>query len=332
MRTLLILFSFLGMLHGQAVTVGSILRQDAALDGIVPKDAKLERVLDGQRFLEGPVWNKNGGYFYASDLMANAILKWTPGSAPAIFRKPVFDGPFPDSVMIGTNGLALDPQGRLIAAEHGNRRISRTERNGSVTTLVDRYEGKRLNSPNDVVVKRNGDVYFTDPPGLYRTYPPGTTPPVRELDFPGVYHVVMAKNKVQKLELLTKDIQYPNGIAFSPDEKKLYVSSSRPDKYWMVFDVTPGGGITNGRKFYDATSVPGDNVPDGLKLDRAGNIYATGPAGVSIFSPAGKQLGVLQLPELPSNCAWGDADAKTLYITARTSIYRIRLNIAGIRR
>ena len=331
MKPILLLAAFTCLLYGQPVTVGSVVRQDPAFDAIVPKDAKIERILDGQRFLEGPVWVKNGSYFFASDLMANAILKWTPGNAATVFRRPVFDGPFPDSVMIGTNGLALDPQGRLIAAEHGNRRISRTEKNGSITVLADRYEGKRINSPNDVTVKRNGDIYFTDPPGLYRTYPAGTTPPARELDFNGVYRIAMAKGKVQKLELLTKDIQYPNGIAFSPDEKKLYVSSSRPDKYWMVFDVTANGGIANGHKFYDATSVPGDNVPDGMKVDRAGNIYATGPAGVSIFSPQGKQLGVLQLPELPSNCAWGGADAKTLYITARTSIYRIKLNTAGVR-
>jgi gluconolactonase len=327
MKRILLLCVFALVSYGQPATVGSVVRQDPALDAIVPKDAKIERVLDSQRFLEGPVWMKKGGYFFASDLMANAILKWTPGSTPTNYRKPVFDGAFPDSVMIGTNGLALDPQGRLIAAEHGNRRISRTEKNGTITTLADRYEGKRLNSPNDVVVKRNGDIYFTDPPGLYRTYPTGTTPPLRELDFAGVYRI-----RKGKLELLDKDVQYPNGIAFSPDEKKLYVSSSRPDKYWMVYDVTPTGGIANGHQFYDATRVPGENVPDGMKVDRAGNIYATGPAGLSIFSPEGKQLGVLQLPELPSNCAWGDADAKTLYITARTSIYRIRLNIAGLRR
>jgi sugar lactone lactonase YvrE len=184
-----------------------------------------------------------------------------------------------------------------------------------------------LNSPNDVVVKRDGQIYFTDPPGLYRTYPAGSDAPKREMDFAGVYRIT----KRGELELLAKDVPYPNGIAFSPDEKKLYVSNSRLDKYWMVYDVTADGSIANGRKFFDASSIAGENVPDGMKVDRAGNIYATGPAGLMIFAPQGKLLGTLVLPELPSNCAWGDADAKTLYITARTSLYKIRVNVVGVR-
>jgi gluconolactonase len=305
MQRILILCVAAAGLRGQSTGVGNIVRLDPALDKLIAPGTQVEKTLGGQRFTEGPIWVKNGGTLFFSDLMDNAIKKWTPGGKPADFRKPVFAGTYPDTVLIGTNGLTLDPQGRLVAAEHGNRRISRTEKDGSITVLADRYEGKRLNSPNDVVGKRNGDIYFTDPPGLYRTYPQGTTPPVRELDFGGVYRIP----KGGQIELLTKDVQYPNGIAFSPDEKKLYVSSSRPDKYWMVYDVTSGGGIANGRKFFDATSIPGDNVPDGLKVDRAGNVYATGPAGVMVFTPQGKHLGTIQLPELPANCAWGDADA-----------------------
>ena len=314
-------------LYGQAAGVGNIVRADSALDQLIAPDAKIEKVLGGLRFTEGPVWVKKGGFLYFSDLMQNAIFKWTPGGKPVEFRKPVYAGAFPDGVMIGTNGLALDPQGRLVAAEHGNRRISRTEKNGTIRVLADRYESKRLNSPNDVVVKRDGQIYFTDPPGLYRTYPPGSEVPKRDLDFAGVYRIT----KRGELELLAKDVQYPNGIAFSPDEKKLYVSSSRPDKYWMVYDVTADGAIANGRKFFDATSIAGEDVPDGMKVDKAGNIYATGPAGVMVFTPEGKLLGTLVLPELPSNCAWGDADGKTLYITARTSLYRIRVKVAGVR-
>lgn len=307
---------------------GEVVRLDPAIDKIVPKDAKIEKVIGGIRFAEGPVWIRRGGYLLFSDLPSNAVMKWLPGGMPEVYRKPVFDGPFPDGVQIGTNGLALDPQGRLVAAEHGGRRITRMEKNGTIVVLADKYEGKRLNSPNDVVVKNNGDVYFTDPTGLYRTYPDGPNKPKTELDFNGVYRISAAG----KLELLTKDIQYPNGIAFSPDEKKLYVSSSRPDKYWMVFDVKADGGIANGRKFADVSKEPGEGVPDGMKVDRAGNIYGTALTGVQIFSPDGKRLGTIVTPEIPANCAWGDAEGKTLYITARTSVYRIRLNVAGVRR
>ena len=171
-------------------------------------------------------------------------------------------------------------------------------------------------------------MYFTDPTGLYRTYPDGPDKPKQELDFNGVYRISTGG----KLDLLTKEVGYPNGIAFSPDEKKLYVSNSRPDKYWMVFDVTADGGITNGRKFADVNKEPGEGVPDGMKVDRAGNIYATALTGVQIFSPDGKRLGTIVPPEIPANCAWGDADGKTLYMTARTGVYKIRLNIAGIHR
>ena len=304
---------------------GGIIRLDPAIDKIVPKNAKIEKVVGGIRFAEGPLWVRQGGYLLFSDLPSNAVMKWTPGGATEVYRKPVFTEAFPDGVQIGTNGLAFDPQGRVVAAEHGNRRITRMEKDGKITTLADRYEGKRLNSPNDVVVRKNGDVYFTDPTGLYRTYPDGPGKPQPELDFNGVYRISAAG----KLELLTKDVQYPNGIAFSPDEKKLYVSSSRPDKYWMVFDVKSDGGIANGRKFADVTKEPGEGVPDGMKVDRAGNIYGTALTGVQIFSSDGKRLGTIVTPEIPANCAWGDADGKTLYITARTSIYRIRLNIDG---
>ena len=303
---------------------GEIVRLDPALDKIVPKSAKIEKVVSGIKFAEGPLWAR-AGFLYFSDLPSNAMMKWTPGGATEEFRKPVFTDPFPDGVQIGTNGLAFDPQGRIVAAEHGNRRISRMEKDGKVTTLADHYEGKRINSPNDVVVRKNGDVYFTDPVGLYRTWPDGPGKPQPELGYNGVFRISASG----KVELLTKDVQYPNGIAFSPDEKKMYVSSSRPDKYWMVYDVKPDGGIANGRKFADVTSEPGEGVPDGMKVDRAGNVYGTALTGVQIFSPGGKRLGTIVTPEIPANCAWGDADRKTLYITARTSIYRIRLNVAG---
>ena len=306
----------------------TVVRIDPALDKLVPAGAKVEKVHGDFRFTEGPVWVRSGGYLLFSDIPANSIMKWILGGTVSVFREGIFPGTYPDGVQIGSNGLTLDPQGRVVAAEHGNRRVARYEKDGSTTVLADRYEGKRLNSPNDLISKRNGDIYFTDPPGLWRTYPTDAKDiPQKELDFNGVYRITTEG----KLDLLTKDIPYPNGLAFSPDEKKLYIASSRPDKFWMVYDVNADGTLANGRKFFDATKIPGDDVPDGMKVDIAGNIYATGPAGIMIFSSEGNLLGTIQFPELPANCAWGDADGKTLYVTARTGLYRIRLNVAGVR-
>jgi gluconolactonase len=315
----------------------SVRRIDPALDNLISPTAKVEKIAGNFGFTEGPLWVRRDGSLLFSDLPNNAIMQWTQDGKVRVFRKPVFPGPFPEGALIGSNGLTLDPEGLLIAAEHGNRRITRTEvvRNrepvydGPVTVLADRYDGKRLNSPNDVIGKRNGDIYFTDPTGLYRAYPQaaeGTAnPPKQELDFNGLYRITTAG----KLELLAKDIPYPNGLAFSPDEKKLYVSSSRPEKKWMIYDVKPDGSIANGKVFLDMTKEPGEGVPDGMKIDEEGNLYATGPGGVLVVSPKGKHLGTIQLPEVPSNCAFGDADGQTLFITARTSVYRIRLKVPG---
>jgi len=312
---------------GQQEQVGTVIRTDPAIDKLISPGTKIEKVHGGFGFVEGPIWVRTGSYLLFSDLPKNAIMKWSPDGSVSVFRKGIFPGSYPDGVQIGSNGLTLDKQGRLIAAEHGNRRVSRIEKDGTVTVLADRYEGKRLNSPNDLVCRSNGDVYFTDPPGLYRSYPQGADVPKRELDFAGVYRVTAPG----KVELVSKEVPYPNGIAFSPDEKKLYVASSRPEKFWMVYSVEANGSLSNGRKFFDATSIPGEGVPDGMKVDRAGNIYATGPAGIMVFSPDAKLLGTIQLPEIPANLNWGDADGKTLYITARTSLYRIRMNVAGVR-
>lgn len=317
----------LGQQAGVGQDVGKIVRDDPALDKLISPAAKIETIHGGFRFTEGPVWVRPGGYLLFSDLPANAIMKWRPDGTVSVFRSMIFQGTYPDGVQIGSNGLTLDKQGRLIAAEHGNRRVSRLDSDGKITVLADRYEGKRLNSPNDLVSKSNGDVYFTDPPGLYRTYPDVTDVPKRELDFAGVYRV----SKPEEVELVTKDVPYPNGLAFSPDEKKLYIASSRPEKFWMVYDVEPNGSLTNGRKFFDATKIPGEGVPDGMKVDRSGNIYATGPAGIMVLTPDAKLLGTIELPEIPANLNWGDADGKTLYITARTSLYRLRTNVVGIR-
>ncbi len=313
--------------------VGNVRRLDPALDNLISPSARVEKVAGGFGFTEGPLWVRRDGSLLFSDLPNNAIMQWTQDGKVTVFRKPVFAGSYPEGAQVGSNGLTLDPEGFLISAEHGNRRIARTElvRNrepvydGPVTVLADRYEGKRLNSPNDVISKRNGDIYFTDPPGLYRNFPEGAGAPKQELDFNGLYRISAAG----ELQLLARDIPFPNGLAFSPDEKKLYVSNTRPQKNWMVYDVKPDGGIANGRVFLDMTKEPGEGVPDGMKIDEEGNLYATGPGGILVISPKGKHLGTIQPPEIPSNCAFGDADGQTLFITARTSVYRIRLKVPG---
>jgi gluconolactonase len=315
-------------LAAQSAGVGSVRRLDAALDKLVPLGAVVEKVIGGLQFAEGPVWVRGSSYLLFSDIPANAIMKWTPAGELSVFRKPVFARGFPSGVQIGSNGLTLDRQGRLIACEHGNRRVSRTEKDGTITTIADRYQGKRFNSPNDVVSRRNGDIYFTDPNSVARNNPPDPNNDFKtELGFNGVYRVTAAG----ELGLMTKEVPYPNGLAFSPDEKKLYIANTRPDKFWMVYDVEADGTLANGKMFLDVTKEPGDGAPDGMKVDSAGNLYATGPGGVLVISPQGKHLGTIQLPEVPANCAWGDADGKTLYMTARTGLYRVKLKVPGVR-
>jgi gluconolactonase len=278
------------------------------------------------KFIEGPVWIlKPTPHLLFSDIPSNAIMKWTPDGKLAEFRKPVFPGKFAEGQYIGSNGLTLDNQGRLISCEHGNRRVARTEKDGKITVLADKYQGKRLNSPNDAVFKSNGDLYFTDPP---YGFPKEDDGPGKELPFNGVYRLKPGGQP----ELLVKDMTRPNGIAFSPDEKRMYIANSDPKKkIWMVYDVAADGKLGNGRVFYDATKESAEGMPDGLKVDKAGNLYGTGPGGIWVFSPAGKLLGKIQPTEVPANCGWGDADGKTLYMTARTSLFRVKLNAVGVR-
>jgi gluconolactonase len=319
-RLLVALFNIGGAVLAQNADVGKIQRVDPALDKLVPPAAKIEKLAGGFQFTEGPVWVKDGGgHLLFSDIPANAILKWTPDGKVTTFRKPVFPGTFPSGQFIGSNGLILDAQGRLVSCEHGNRRVARTEKDGSITVLADRFEGHRLNSPNDAVYKKNGDLYFTDPPYGFAKQ---DDDPAKELKFNGVYRLT----KAGKLELLVKDMTRPNGLGFSPDEKKLYIANSdAARKIWMVFDVKADGTLANGRVFYDVTKEQAAGVPDGLKLDRRGNLYGTGPGGIWVISPQGKHLGTIQPPETPANCNWGDADGKSLYMTARTGLYRIKL-------
>lgn len=308
----------------------SIRRIDPALDKVLAPDAKIEKMATGFGFVEGPVWNRSGGYLIFSDIPGNAIMTWSPSGGASVFRARIFEGEHPEGAQVGTNGLTLDRRGLIVAAEHGNRRVSRIEHDGAITVLASRYQGKRLNSPNDLVINKIGDIYFTDPP--FGLLAPGqglqdlAKNPLRELDFNGVYRITTGG----RIDLMTKDIALPNGLAFSPDEKKLYIANSA-GKTWSVYDVAKDGTLANGRIFYDAEKETGPGVPDGMKVDTSGNVWATGPDGILVISPQGKLLGTIGFPEVPANCAWGDADGKTLYVTARTGLYRIKTKVAGIR-
>jgi gluconolactonase len=266
-----------------------------------------ERIATGFKFTEGPVWHPDG-YLLFSDIPANRIIKWMPDGKPETFRHPSGN----------SNGLTYDRQGRLIACEHGNRRVSRTEPDGTITVLANQYQGKRLNSPNDAVVKSDGNIYFTDPPY-------GVDEEARELDFQGVYRIAPDGT----LTMLIDDFDRPNGLAFSPDEKTLYIDDSAR-RHVRAFNVLEDGTLANGRVLVDmAIAEPG--VPDGMKVDTKGNLYVTGAGGTWVVSPTGKHLGTIVTPELPANCAFGDSDNKTLYITARTSVYRVRLKTEGVK-
>jgi gluconolactonase len=305
---------------------GKIERKDPRFDQIVPKDAHMEQLADGFDWSEGPVWIKDGGYLLFSDIPRNSVMKWKEGEGISLFMKPSgYTGVVDYGKEPGSNGLLLDPQGRVVFCEHGDRRVSRLEKDGGKKTLVDSYQGKRLNSPNDAVYKSNGDLYFTDPPyGLPKNF----DDPRRELDFCGVYRLA---NDGQ-VTLLTKDMTRPNGIAFSPDEKTLYVAQSDPDAaVWMAFDVKSDGTLGKGRVFFDSTAwakAGQKGLPDGMDVDQAGNLFATGPGGVHVFAPDGTHLGTFATGEATANVAWGD-DGSVLYITADMYLVRVKLNTKG---
>lgn len=300
-------------------------RFDPALDAIVPAGAVLEKVAEGFLFGEGPVWLPGGALLF-SDPNGNRIYRWSEREGVSVFRERsgYAEADVAAYRQPGSNGLTLDPQGRLVACEHGNRRVTRTLADGSIRVVADRFEGRRLNSPNDVVCRSDGAVFFTDPPfGL----PLFHDDPRRELDFTGVYCL-----RGDDLTLVTKELAGPNGLAFSPDERRLYVANwDEARKVVMRYDVAKDGSARNGRLFFSMDGAPEPEALDGLKVDRKGNLYVSGPGGVWILDGDGKHLGTIRAPELPANFAWGDADGRTLYFTARTGLYRMRMLVPGIR-
>jgi gluconolactonase len=299
-------------------------RVDPALDAILG-DPTLELVATGFEFTEGPVWSPDGGLLFSSP-NTNVIYRWDPTGVVAVHRtNSGYSGMDIGAYhQPGSNGLTFDPQGRLVLCQHGNRRILRVEPHGNVTVLADAFEGKRLNSPNDLVCRSDGTLYFTDPPfGL-----PGTfDDPKKELAFSGVFAV-----DGRGVRLVSDLLEGPNGIALSPDERYLYVANWDPErKVVLRWELDEAGEASAPVELFDMTGSPGEDALDGLKVDGAGNLYVCGPGGIWILTADGVHLGTLRSPEAPHNLAWGDDDARTLYITAISSIYRLRLQIPGVR-
>jgi gluconolactonase len=296
------------------------LEVEGDLAGILAEDARLERVAGGFEFTEGPVWTRDGALLFSSP-NTNSIYRWRDGAVTLFRSKSGYTGVDVGRYhQPGSNGLTFSPDGLLTMCQHGNRRILRVNPHGDTTVLADAYEGKRLNSPNDLVYRSDGTVFFTDPPfGLPSVF----DDPDKELPFSGVFAA-----KDGDIRLVTDELVGPNGLAFSPDERWLYVGNWDPErKVVMRYDPETGAGDV----LCDLTDEPGEDAIDGLKVDREGSLYVCGPGGIWVLSPQGEKLGLLRLPEAPHNLAWGDGDGRTLYITALTSVYRLRLEIPGIR-
>lgn len=323
-------------------TIGTIERLDDAFNDLIGKDARLEKLADGFAWTEGPVWVKKGGYLLFSDIPNNAVMKWQEGKKVEVFLKPSgYTGKRADFLEPGSNGLLIDPDGHLISMEHGDRRVSRLElgkKPEDKKTLADKYDGKKLNSPNDGVFAKNGDLYFTDPPygRMLRAEKGGPVMkdgdlyfPERELDYCGVYLLP----KDGKLTLLNKEMSKPNGIALSPDEKTLYVANSDPKQaVWMSYPIGKGGKLGKGKVFFDATKeveAKKKGLPDGMKVDVKGNIFATGPGGVLVFTPEGKHLGTIATGVNTGNVCFGD-DGSTLYVMCDKAIGRIKTKTKGL--
>ncbi len=313
-------------------------RLDPSLDRVLPAGPEMFKIVSGLKWTEGPLWLPDGKLIFA-EIPSNSIRTWSPSGGVSTFLQPSgykgaepYGGPEP-----GSNGMTLDAEGRLTVAGHAQRDVWRLDRiaaGAKATVLADSYQGKRLNSPNDLVYRSDGSLYFTDPP--YGLRKQSDDDPAKELGVNGVYRIPRALQQKSgaepnraRLQLLVKDLPRPNGIAFSPDEKYLYVDNSEPEMYWMRYAVQPGGSLTDGKRFGDAGVYAHQGAPDGMKVDREGNIYSAGPGGVWIFSPQLKHIGTIEVGTV-GNLAWGGADDKTLYIAAGPNIYSIRTLVAGI--
>jgi len=302
-------------------TVGSVERLDPRIDAIVPQDAAIEVLAGGFDWSEGPVWIAKGGYLLFSDVPANTVFQWTEGKGVQPFLRPSgFTGVIEYGREPGSNGLAIDGRGRLLSCEHGDRRVSVLTEGGGKRTLADNWRGKRFNSPNDLALHSSGAIYFTDPPyGL----PKGADDPGREIDCFGVYRIAPDGS----VDLLCDTMTRPNGIAFSPDQKTLYVAQSDPAAPLIVaFGVQSDGTLDAGRRFFDAAKLleTRKGLPDGLKVDSQGTLFATGPGGVLVIHPDGTHLGSLLTGQATANCGFG-ADEQTLFITADAWLCRVRL-------
>ena len=329
---LLISLAMCQMAEAPYPMTGSVEVLDEALHTLVPADAQLEILSEGHDWTEGPLWIPGGDFLIFSDIPPNRIYRWREGEGTDVFLEPSgYTGAADRGGEVGSNGLTLDQQGRLVLAQHGDRRIARLTQpvTGSplpeYQTLADRYNGMRFNSPNDLVYHSTGAVYFTDPPyGLEMNM----DDPLKELDYQGIYR--MAPDGT--VTLLESGMSRPNGIAFAPDESTLYVANSDPvHPVWMAFDVLEDGALDGGRVLFDASHLVAAGrrgLPDGMKVDQAGNLFATGPGGVLILTPEGRHLGTLMTEQATSNCAFGD-DGSTLYITADMYLMRVRLSTRG---
>jgi gluconolactonase len=286
--------------------------RDPRFRSVVGDGVAFERIAEGCLFTEGPLWHRRDRYLLFSDMPGNHLRKWTPGRGVETFRMPSQQ----------SNGLAWDAEGRLIACQHSTSTLTRTEPDGSIVTLASHYRGKELNSPNDVVVKRDGTIHFTDPTyGRTEFYGRPREP---QLAFRGVYRV---RPDGSGLTLLADDFGQPNGLCFTADEKRLFVNDTEKN-HIRVFDVRDDGSLSGGGVWAE-TVGPGEGAPDGMKLDAEANLYCCGPGGIHVFAPDATCLGVIHVPEYTANFAWGDDDFRTLFITASTSVYRIRTTVAG---
>ena len=320
-RIMTIRIAWLVFLGGAAFAAAemAVQRLDPALDKLIPADAKIEVLAEGFKWSEGPVWNAKTGELLFSDVPNNVIHAWKDGKIRDFMRPSGYSGDDPAWRSSGSNGLAFDAIGRLLIAEHGDRRVSALTQDGGKITIADRFEGKRFNSPNDIAVHSSGSIYFTDP--IYGL-PKGEEDPSREIDFCGVYRC----GKDGVVSLVTKELERPNGLAFSPDEKTLYVANShKPRAIILAVSIGKDGMATATKVFFDTKNLEGKGSPDGLKVDAAGHLWATGPGGLLIISPQGKLLGRVLTGKATANVAFGGKDGKTVFLTAHDTLVQFKI-------